>query len=224
MRSFLERLFRGPQPTGPEVPTPLLEWIDGREAGEWLRRSIVTFGVNVGSFLPRQFEAFARIEHGKQTEWSEEGNFPYSLIEPLTTHLAAATTTPMKCYFAVWEGYGVGTMVFGFPPGTPAKERRAQIESQPRPPAWKSRAPTLELPERRYHVFTGPIEGAATSLSGMPMGWQSANLWWPADHAWCVATEIDLAWTYVGGSRRLINGILRNPRLAAVETSASSER
>jgi hypothetical protein len=28
---------------------------------------------------------------------------------------------------------------------------------------------------------------------------QSANLWWPEDRAWCVATEMDFSWTYVGG-------------------------
>jgi len=45
----------------------------------------------------------------------------------------------------------------------------------------------------------------------------------PADRAWCVATEIDFAWTYVGGSRELIDAILADARLEAVETSAAAE-
>ena len=35
----------------------------------------------------------------------------------------------------------------------------------------------------------------------------------------CVATEIDLAWTYVGGSAALISDVLANPRLEAQPAS-----
>ena len=38
--------------------------------------------------------------------------------------------------------------------------------------------------------------------------WQSANLWWPEDRAWCVTTDIDFAWTYVGGDRSLIEELI----------------
>jgi hypothetical protein len=47
----------------------------------------------------------------------------------------------------------------------------------------------------------------------------SPNLWWPDDRAWCVATEIDLAWTYVGGPAALISDVLANPRLEAQPAS-----
>lgn len=33
------------------------------------------------------------------------------------------------------------------------------------------------------------------------------SLWWPDDRTWCVATEIDFRWTYVGGSQVCINEI-----------------
>jgi hypothetical protein len=51
--------------------------------------------------------------------------------------------------------------------------------------------------------------------------WQSPNLWWPDDRAWCVATEIDLMSTYVGGSHRCVRAVLDRPELeaAAVESS-----
>ena len=39
----------------------------------------------------------------------------------------------------------------------------------------------------------------------------SPNIWWPEDHAWCVATDIDLFDTYVGGSRECIKAILSDP-------------
>ena len=47
----------------------------------------------------------------------------------------------------------------------------------------------------------------------------SPNLWWPDDRAWCVATEIDLAWTYVGGPAALISDALANPGLEAQPAS-----
>jgi hypothetical protein len=47
----------------------------------------------------------------------------------------------------------------------------------------------------------------------------SPNLWWPDDRAWCVATEIDLAWTYLGGSTALISDVLSKPRLEAQPAS-----
>ena len=42
------------------------------------------------------------------------------------------------------------------------------------------------------------------------------NLWWPADRSWCVATEIDLAWTYVGGPAGLIEAVLGDERIEAL--------
>jgi hypothetical protein len=40
---------------------------------------------------------------------------------------------------------------------------------------------------------------------------QSPNLFWPADRAWCVASEIDFDSTLVGGTTELIQAILRGP-------------
>ena len=45
---------------------------------------------------------------------------------------------------------------------------------------------------------------------------RSPNLWWPDDHAWFVATEVDDAWTYVGGSNDAIAVVLEDDGLEAV--------
>jgi hypothetical protein len=42
------------------------------------------------------------------------------------------------------------------------------------------------------------------------------NIWWPDDRAWCVASEIDLPYTYVGGEQGLIEEILTHPALEAL--------
>jgi len=38
-------------------------------------------------------------------------------------------------------------------------------------------------------------------------------MWWPEDRAWFVSTEVDFAWSYLGGSRALVDEILVDPRL-----------
>jgi hypothetical protein len=43
-----------------------------------------------------------------------------------------------------------------------------------------------------------------------------AGLWWPEDRAWCVATEIDFAWTYIAGDRGLVESLTSDPALEAL--------
>ena len=45
------------------------------------------------------------------------------------------------------------------------------------------------------------------------------NIWWPKDRAWCVATDIDLFDSYVGGTEDCIKAILNNPALEALPTT-----
>jgi hypothetical protein len=214
----------------------LLQHVRTLDAADWLRESLTTFAQSVASFLPGSFEAYARLYHPWQSGdgtsaaapptwgelaaaagvdrndpvacesliWSPQrqfqvdvGSLPRAVSDPLVEHLSSATTTPQRCWFAVWEGFG-GSAI---------------------PPDLE---PKLELPHRRYHVFTGPIEGALTSYAAASFVHQSANLWWPADHAWCVATEIDHAWTYVGAAQSCIRTILADARFEAVETTATA--
>jgi hypothetical protein len=125
------------------------------------------------------------------------GSLPSALIDALLEHLGPATATPDECYFAVWEGFGGSAVPHDL-------------------------GPKLELPNRSYHLFAGPLAAARTSYGGVPFHHQSANLWWPADHAWCVATEIDHAWSFVGGPSRCIDALLGDARLDAEPTAADN--
>jgi hypothetical protein len=67
----------------------------------------------------------------------------------------------------------------------------------------------VRLPGRDYILFRAPVAKAA--------GWEDGpNLWWPDDHAWCVASEIDFLYTYVGGSQELVDAIVRDPAIEAL--------
>jgi hypothetical protein len=47
----------------------------------------------------------------------------------------------------------------------------------------------------------------------------AAGLWWPADRAWFVATEIDLEWTFVAGDTDLVERLRHDPRLEVIDTT-----
>jgi hypothetical protein len=51
----------------------------------------------------------------------------------------------------------------------------------------------------------------------------SANLFWPADRSWCVATEVDFDSTLVGGDTALIAAILAAPELEVWEVEPSDD-
>ena len=115
------------------------------------------------------------------------------------------TTTPERCWFCVWDGYGWERTQLTRP-GEPSAPLPGLI------PEAVLRGPRVHLPERDYLLYTGPVEavGAVAPVAG---SYQTANLWWPSDRAWCVASEIDLAWTYVGGPAGLIERLLADGRL-----------
>jgi hypothetical protein len=126
----------------------------------------------------------------------ETGNVPRELLDPLPEVLAGHTSTPGTCYFAFWTGWG------WLPP---------EVRS----------APTFSVPQRTYHLLTGPVE----AVRELADAWQplrtprSPNLWWPQDHAWCVATEVDLKTTYIGADRSCAQELIALPGVEASTVS-----
>jgi hypothetical protein len=202
------------------------------EEAAWIGGRLSPFNSGVAtSVIPNGFEAYARVLHpldpavrGQQpARWADVASWSGSELVPgidfpdiaLPEHepsgeepwpgqvpqvgtlhptdadalgavLARHTSTPDRCWFCTWEGWG-----------------RVFVDDGPR----------VQLPQRDYALFGGPL-AALPSLMDAQNG-RSPNLWWPDDRAWCVATEIDLAWTYVGGPAALISDVLANPGLEA---------
>ncbi|OIQ83264.1 hypothetical protein GALL_349440 [mine drainage metagenome] len=75
----------------------------------------------------------------------------------------------------------------------------------------------MTLPDRGYLLMRGPLSAteALSRYEAGPWSSQSPNLFWPADRALCVASEIDFDSTVVGGSAALIDELLRSPDLEA---------
>ncbi len=127
-------------------------------------------------------------------------------VDALMGHLADFTADRETCFFCVWVGYlGGSAAVF-----TPLGEPPVSLPRRDLPER------VVSLPYREYGLIEAPLS-FATSLDTLSDGFhRTANLWWPEDRAWCVASEIDLRWTYVGGSSELIAQILSDERMEAL--------
>lgn len=207
----------------------------------WITTQVRNFQHDVASLVPPVFEAYARVLHPAQLGHDEElevrweaiakanhkavtatmewesimpagvlpeedrqpgiwdypptrGSLPLRPAVRLAAVLAAHTTTPNSCWFAVWDGYSNIAL------------------------ASNSDIPRVQLPRRSMLLFYGPINAAATSLGRAPMD-QRANVWWPADRAWCAASDVDTVSTYVGATRHCIDALLRAEGLEVMQSS-----
>jgi hypothetical protein len=168
-----------------------------------------------------QFHSIALppVRPAAEPPWGGSGPLAGTLHPPdaavLAEVLRAATSTPELCFFCLWDGYGWER---GASSLTPVGEPSAR---QPGPiPEAVLNGPRVRLPRRDYLLYTGQVEAVVpTALLGEGRR-QAANLWWPADRAWCVASEVDLAWTYVGGSASAVDRLLGDARVEAVPAAA----
>lgn len=181
------------------------------------------------------------------------GSLPEHAAERLVAVLRGHTSTPDRCWFAVWDGWGgLAARASGAPTfATPGRdfyllhgpiEGALQTMDAPHVTGDPSATPLYRRPTvgerlrsavtrgrgsgaRRSHG-TPPGPGAAgqpragvppaATGAGPPAAWQSVNLWWPEDRAWCVATEIDFLSTYVGGSAAAVAAVLADDDLEAL--------
>jgi hypothetical protein len=195
-------------------------------AGDWLRGADPQLG-------PPGFDAYARLLHRADDGWRQEGHVDEDLLRLLCGVLGRHTTTPEACCFGLWDGYGelqggeaAGFLVaFSGPMRWPGRIFRPERKQPPPPAAFPAAVldgPKLAL-DHHYLMFAGPLAdaghwGAAPYAPGHPRAINSPNLMWPADHAWCVTTNIDSEWTGVAGSASLIDELLTTHGLEVVRT------
>ncbi|SCK52519.1 hypothetical protein [Streptomyces sp. WMMB 322] len=202
-----------------------LRHIDDTAPARWVEESARDLSPAVPTPLPAGFEAYARVLHpaeaagggfltwrdiaarsgrdlGAGTRFAEiagtveaeprQGSFPEELLPVLCDVLASHTSDPEHCVMGLWDGWGwIGC---------------------------GDDVPRADLGSRAYLLYEGPV-GAAADMGERGAGFffpQSPNLWWPGDRSWCVATDVDLDSTFVGGSARLIGDLTGGDRLEAL--------
>jgi len=147
------------------------------------------------AFGPSGFAAYARVRYvgdptgPGQDELDAPDNL-HGLEDPEVTALALETlrehTASDLAYVGVWKGNGVDSL--------------------------DAYGPELHVPHRDYHLYRCSL--AALDVEQVAIAHPA--LVWPADHAWCLAADVDPHWFGVGGSRDAIAALLDHPRLDAV--------
>ncbi|MDP9395066.1 MAG: hypothetical protein M3Q27_12850 [Actinomycetota bacterium] len=162
--------------------------------------------------------------------------------------LSRHTSTPKQCYFCLWDGYGLHAPSHVVDGRQPSRQQ-AEVEPLPRE-AHSSVAPetaqpglrplsmqperpthsaaTVRIPHRDYYLFQGAWSdlgdwGALQDPSG-PHDWVPPPAFvWPADHAWCLAHDVDPHYAGIGANPVAIQALLDDPRLDVVEADPSRE-
>ena len=196
--------------------------IDG-SAGSWVLDRLLDHaapGTRAGSIAPTGFETLVRVLHPPgEGDWAaaaaaagarmhplvqwwsitdradapdrderdpEEGSVPVEVLAALLE--CCGGRGPLT--YAVWDGFGDWEAA----------------PSQPLMPGWGG---------RDYRLFEGPSHPWLSWPGMHARSRQSANLIWPADRSWCLATEIDLDSTLLACSHATAERVLADRRLEA---------
>ena len=204
-----------------------VRWSDIAEANQKVPHPEMQFE----SIVPQDcFEGIKSWRKGQPGLWDwppDDGELPEDLARDLSEVLKDHTATPELCYFAYWDGWG--DPMIAFAPTRDPQERAEQqrIEESYRtgevfagtPRASREQAVLLSIPGRDFYLFEGTIAEVVTGWDGISD--ELPSMWWPSDRAWCVATEIDLDSTYVGGSRECIAALTSHRGIEALEAKVS---
>jgi hypothetical protein len=216
--------------------------VDARAAG-WVVAGLRGFGESVLSLVPACFSEYLRVFHPAYRSAGSDR------VAVAWAEIASANGMRMHCGVQLgsitgserYEGEGQPG-VFDQPPETGNIPPELLIRSLG---CWRA-TPALLAPatsrsgtdgrgcrprsvlRRRSRYPSAPI----TSLPGRlkpsvnwltpcnPLGApRSPNLWWPQDHAWCVATEVDLKTTYIGADRPCAEELISLPSIEAATVS-----
>ncbi len=195
--------------------------------GELPWQQLVNFG-------PARFQAYVRLRFLPDPAYEGQSENEVHVDEAAPTDtaqlravletLAGHTSTPDDCYFCLWDGWGA--VIWGGDGVRIADLETGRVRRGPRiapafPPA-VLHGPKVVVPNRAYFLFRGPVSdlgdwGAAEEWPGQPrLGMPDPAFIWPADHAWCIANDVDPHWAGIGADVSAINRLLDDARLDVV--------
>lgn len=218
------------------------------EHARWVVGTLIA-GTGVAAIVPTGFDAYARILHPLPDgqRWvnvapdflgTGEEPYDYPYADPLLAVEgdpgaetvdaladALAPTTPGRCHFGLWDGWGwlhAGSVVVSHASADAGSEaERARDEVQRRHErsmsGVRSFVEACPLSDdvgggRPMRLFDGPIESVAAighdAFGNGSLSRQGPQWWWPFDRTWFIATEIDYPWTYLAGPEPLVRGVL----------------
>ena len=199
----------------------------GARTGRWAEIA-ASRGVTIGPDTTFDEACGLGSDEISQGHHPSDGSLPSAEMAALGRVLTPHTRTSEECVYCFWAGFGIwgsdnGETYHGHLTDEQNEALNAPIRERWRRELDAMKAiPRVALPAREHFLFTGPL-----SRTGRPFMFelreQSPTMWWPADRAWFVATEIDSYSTYVGGSQAAIDAVLASPDLEAIAATAQTE-
>lgn len=180
-------------------------------AAEWITASELPWQQLV-RFGPADFQAYARLRFipDPTSEGESENDAPIpdgrlsetEQLQLVLTVLRIHSRTPQDLYFCFWEG------------------------------VWDSAVTgsKVDVPNRSYLLFRGHATElgewgtSASETQGRRPESPDPAFIWPADHAWCVANDIDPHWAGIGASNEAIGQLMADPRLDIVLTDPTLDQ
>jgi hypothetical protein len=221
-------------------------------AADWITASDRPWQ-QLAEFGPPGFPAYARLRflpdpaHEGQSEndvdVDENGPSETAQLRAVLAVLAHHTRTPDDCYFCLWDGWGQplpdddGPLMLYMP--RPAIAAVPGIDPDMISTGWAEfpsfspparHEPMVVVPNRAYYLFRGTVaelgdHGPADGWPGQP-GTRMADpaFIWPADHAWCIANDVDPHWAGIGADTAAINQLVAHPRLDVVPADPHADQ
>jgi hypothetical protein len=205
-------------------------WDDGPDAGRWIADRLGPFGTSVGHAVPLGYPACAVVPIAPDDDDETDGGC-LSALEVLLDVLSPLTGD-QRVHCGMWEGWGwwyatgadprtapgMGVGVC-WPEGDdrPAREEidRALAEAREQLAAERVEYPDVEpldLPHRRYYLWTGPLR-SATAFRHQPQ--DPPSLIWPEDRSWFVGVPEYTNEIAVAGTTDVVDAVVADRRLNA---------
>jgi hypothetical protein len=149
---------------------------------------------------PPGYEAYVRVIVDVDEESGYEAN--RVMIQAVRDIIEPFTSTPDDCFFGWWDGAGTDPPV---QPAGPVFSITTWIDVE-----------GSRVSMRDYHLFTGALADAREFEVDSP---DLAHLTWPSDRAWFIAADTDPEWFGVAGSKALIDLLLADTSVNAVDVA-----
>lgn len=172
-----------------------------------------------------------RVGVGWPGDNPHDGTLDVSQLRLLCHILPNPTATSERCWLTVWEGWE------NLPSDWQRSARRIRQPGRAYYLFQRSLAEVVDFSVQLHDLDEDSASSAVLSSSSPlptnslppvqpkadPVSVQSPSQWWPEDHSWCVATEIDFDSTLVGGSKILVERITSHLALEAFRVNASDD-
>ena len=214
----------------PHLVTVDAAWDDGPDAGRWIADRLGPFGPSVGHAVPLGYPAYAVVPIPADED-AEGDRGPLSVIEALLDVLGPFTGD-QPVHSGMWEGWGwwydtgadprtaagMGvSILWAEGDDRPAQEEidRALAVAREELAAERVESPDVEpldLPYRRYYLWTGPLR-SATAFRHQPH--DPPSLIWPEDRSWFVGVPEYTNEIAVAGTTDVVDAVVTDRRLNA---------